>query len=92
MEGTTCAYLVVTPQEAFKIDGAQKISSEVTLKHGLKTGPKAKVGVRGVYCFRMKKPKLRVKSSGYVVYSELFDDNMYWAPYLLADGLALGCA
>ena len=29
----------------------------------------------------MSNPKLAGKSSGYAVHSEMFEDNMYWAPF-----------
>ena len=47
------------------------------LKHGLVPGPATKMGVHSIYCFPMSKSQLWRKSSGYVVCSELFGDNIY---------------
>ena len=41
-------------------------------------GQATKMDVRGLYCFPMSNPKLAIKSSGYSVYSELFEDGVFW--------------
>ena len=52
-----------------------------TLETGLYAGSVMQRHVKGIYCFNMNNPKLAVKSMGYAMYSELFDDNIFWAPY-----------
>ena len=51
------------------------------LVEGLKAGRSTKNDLRGIYCFDMNNPQLACKSSGYAVHSELFEDNIYWAPF-----------
>ena len=48
------------------------------ISNGLQHGPATKWDVKGVYCFDMSNPKLATKSSGYNVYSELFQDGVFW--------------
>lgn len=52
-----------------------------TLETGLRAGSAVKNGVKGIYCYNMNDPKLAGKSMGFALYSELFDDNIFWAPY-----------
>jgi hypothetical protein len=52
-----------------------------TLATGLHAGIAKKHDLSGVYCFNMSNDKLAFKSMGYAMYSELFDDNIYWAPH-----------
>ena len=51
------------------------------LVQGVKAGTSKKKDLCGIFSFNMSNPKLVVKSSGYVVHSELFQDNIYWAPF-----------
>ena len=51
------------------------------LVEGLTAGKATKNDLKGIYCFPMESVKLAMKSSGYAVHSEMFEDNIYWAPF-----------
>lgn len=50
-------------------------------KLGLQAGKATKNNIPGIYGFSMDNHKVSGKSVGYSVHSELFDDNIYWAPF-----------
>jgi hypothetical protein len=63
------------------IHASSMYSVKRTLQTGLRAGIAKKWNIKGIYCFSMDKHELARKSMGYAMYSELFEDNIFWAPY-----------
>ena len=63
------------------IHASSMYSVAIIIAKGLTAGPASKNKLKGIYCSDMNNYKLAMKSSGYAVHSELFEDNIYWAPF-----------
>jgi hypothetical protein len=63
------------------IHASSMYSVKRILDAGLREGSAKEHNLRGIFCFNMNNSSLAVKSMGHAMYSELFDDNVFWAPY-----------
>ena len=63
------------------IHASSMYSMKRILDAGLRAGFAKEHNLRGIACFNMNNSSLAIKSMGHAMYSKLFDDNVFWAPY-----------